>query len=400
MRIILLLVAIAFLAGCEATAVNSAAAIKTKLKLNESVSSPVQLPVAYYVDKSGYDKKINFYGKMEEAAQLVSEEMFVSAEKLSTTSNFGYLLKIKTNSDWDYVWGGWENDIELTIVDRTGSVLMTKKVMKKASGTGGLYDFNAVYNAFAAALKDLTIEFLNSNSSRVIADATAYQAQQGFATSVSIKDLFGKLEPTGTGSGFFVNNEGHAVTAAHVVQNCIFVELHHKGQTYSAQIEHASQLLDLAIVKVDYANAVSALIEASPSISLGKQVFVTGYPLSGILAEYPSLTVGNISSRGGLKGAKGYFQFSAPIQPGNSGGAISDYKGNLMGVVSSTLNQAMMLQKSGTTSQNVNFGIDAELLQRFLKKYDIAYNQGSADDNFEKSSANAVEYSNQILCYQ
>ena len=103
---------------------------------------------------------------------------------------------------------------------------------------------------------------------------------------------------------------------------------------------------------------------------------------------------------GGLKGAKNYFQFTAPIQPGNSGGAITDYKGNLMGVVSSTLNQAMMLQNSGTTSQNVNFGVNTELLKRFLHKYDVEINEATSDQNFERSSADAVEYSTQILCYQ
>jgi S1-C subfamily serine protease len=118
------------------------------------------------------------------------------------------------------------------------------------------------------------------------------------------------------------------------------------------------------------------------------------------LSAYPSLTIGNISSKGGLKGAQGYFQFSAPIQPGNSGGAITDYKGNLMGVVSSTLNQAMMLEKSGTTSQNINFGIETPLLKRFLDKFGIAYNQGTSEASFETSSIDAVEYSNQIVCYQ
>ena len=101
-----------------------------------------------------------------------------------------------------------------------------------------------------------------------------------------------------------------------------------------------------------------------------------------------------------MKGAKGYFQFSAPIQPGNSGGAISDYKGNLMGVVSSSLNQSMMLKQSGTTSQNVNFGVSTQLLKQFLYKHNIAFEEKTSSANFESSSANAVEYSNQILCYK
>jgi len=400
MRFIITLIAIALLVGCEATPVNNAAAIKTKLKLNQQLSLPVQVPIAYYVDKSKVENRVNFFGKMEEAAQLITDEMFKSGENLSSESDFVYLVNIKSSSDWDYVWGGWESDIEVDILDRSGKKLMSRTIEKKASSAGGLYDFNAVYNAFAAALKDLMIEFLNQNTSEVLAAVDHYQANGIANSDVSIKSLFKDLQANNSGSGFFINNQGTSVTAAHVVDKCIFIELNHKGQTYDVDLVASSQLLDLAVLQADFNNPVSIAIEAEPSVKLGKQIFVTGYPLSGILAAYPSLTVGNISSLGGLKGAKDYFQFTAPIQPGNSGGAITDYKGNLMGVVSSSLNQAMMLQNSGTTSQNVNFGVNAPLLKRFLDKHEVDYTVKAADGDFEKSSADAVEYSTQILCYQ
>lgn len=400
MRIHALLILIILLVGCEATPVNNAALIKTKLKLDKRISTPVQLPVAYYVNKKAPKDKVNFFGKMEEAAQLVTSDMFMSSEKLTSESEFVYLIELNTSSDWDYVWGGWESDIEISIVDRSGNQLMNKHIQKKAASAGGLYDFNAVYNSYASALKDLIIEFINQNTDTILATQIKYAGGGKDESVEPIKSLFKNLDASNSGSGFFIDTNGTSVTAAHVVNQCIFVEVNYKGNTYDADILASSQLLDLAVIKIDYNNLVSISIEPTPSIKLGKQVFVTGYPLSGILAEYPSLTVGNISSRGGLKGAKGYFQFSAPIQPGNSGGAISDYRGNLMGVVSSTLNQAMMLNESGTTSQNVNFGVSTKLLKRFLKKHDISFEEKTSSANFEQSSANAVEYSNQVLCYK
>lgn len=400
MRIYSLIVGIFLLIGCEATPVNNAAMIKTKLKLDERATTPIQVPVAYYVGKKVPDDKVNFFGKMEEAAELITSEMFVSSENLTSESEFIYLIQLHPTSDWDYVWGGWESDIEINILDRAGNKLMSRTIQKKAAASGGLYDFNAVYNAFASALKDAMIEFININIDEILLAQNNHKNGVKLEDSKSIKDLFTNLEATNSGSGFFIDNKGTSVTAAHVVNECIFVEVNHKGNTYDADIIASSQLLDLAVVKIDYANSKSIAIEPEPSVQLGKQVFVTGYPLSGILAEYPSLTVGNISSRGGLKGAKGYFQFSAPIQPGNSGGAISDYKGNLMGVVSSSLNQSMMLKQSGTTSQNVNFGVSTQLLKQFLNKHNIAFEEKTSSANFESSSANAVEYSNQILCYK
>jgi S1-C subfamily serine protease len=378
--------------ACEATPVTDTASIKTKTKLNQNITLPVNAKVAFYVDKSVKEDKINFIGKMEEALELVGNDMFSNAEPLTSKSDFDFLIKVKTNSDWNYTWGGWESDIELDIVDKSGSKLYSTEVTERASGTGGFYDFHAVFNANAEVLKEQFVTFINRN-----ADIVSNPPE---LDSLAIKDLFVDFEPTSSGTGFFINNTGHSMTAAHVVEDCVFVELQHKGQVYEAAILASSRLLDLAVLEVNFNNESSVTIEEETSASLGKQIFATGYPLSGILSDYPSLTVGNISSLGGLKGAQGFFQFSAPVQPGNSGGPVTDYRGNLMGLVSSSLNQAMLLKETGTSAQNLNFAVKANIITRFLDKHSIEYNTGVRDDDFETSSKLAVEYSNQILCYQ
>ena len=64
------------LLGCEATPVQNASQVKTKSKLNPDIQLPLDVSVAYYVDKSKPDRKINFYGKLEEAAELVVKDFF------------------------------------------------------------------------------------------------------------------------------------------------------------------------------------------------------------------------------------------------------------------------------------------------------------------------------------
>jgi len=155
----------------------------------------------------------------------------------------------------------------------------------------------------------------------------------------------------------------------------------------------------LAVINTNYKNNHHALLRNNAEPVLGKQVFVASFPLSGLLSDFPSLTVGNISSKGGLKGAKGSFQFSAPVQPGSSGGAVVDFNGKLVGVVSASLNQSTMLSKTDVTAQNLNFGVDLSLLTKFLDKKDVQYSTVDSDVNFEKASADAVEYTNQVLCY-
>lgn len=382
------------LIGCEATPVQNAGQIKTKSKLNQSIQLPLSTSVAYYVDKSETENKINFYGKLEEASGLVTKEFFTTSEKLTSESNFDYLIQIAAVSDWDFMWGGYDSDFELIIKNRNGETIFKRQVKSKASGTGGYYDFNAVYNGFAKTIKELLIEFLNTNNRNLVAsDSQNIEA-------VSIKDFFDDISPQGTGTGFYIDEKGTLVTAAHVVSECILVEVSHKGQKFPASIAKSSDLLDLAVLTTSYENDQSISINKDIQISLGKPLFATGFPLSNLLSDYPSLTVGNVTSQGGLKGAQGSFQFSAPVQPGNSGGAVVDYSGQLLGVVSGSLNQAMMLNRTGTTSQNVNFAISTPLLVKFLDKGQFSYSSGNESSNFEQASQRAVEYTNQVLCYK
>lgn len=397
-RILTLLLAVV-LTGCEATAVKDTASIQTKAVLSQDIQTPVQVPVAFYVDRGKPEVGVNFYGQLEKATKFVGDSMFMSAEKVSTDSKYQFLIYFKTSSRWDRTWGGWDSVIDMTVYSKTGETLYSTSTPTSTAAMTGLYDMTAIYNSFAQGTKEAITGFLNSQGSANLAKAqTDFNANP---VALSLKDILGdKYSPESTGTGFFVNKNGQLVTSAHVVDQCLYLEVRHKGQKLPAKVEHFSSILDLAVVSTDFTQTNHATISNTKAPSLGKQVFVTGFPLSGILSEYPSLTMGNVSSLGGLKGSQGHFQFSAPIQPGNSGGAVVDYRGNVLGVVSSTLNQEMMLTEMKTTSQNVNFGVEVGLLKRFLDKKNISYPMADSKTDFETSSAAAVEYTNQVLCYK
>jgi len=103
-HILIVLIAFALL-GCEATPVQNAGQIKTKTKLNTNINLPLSVSVAYHVDKSTPDNKINFYGKLEDTTELVTQGIFERSEKLSSTSDFDYLIQLAAVSDWDFMWG-------------------------------------------------------------------------------------------------------------------------------------------------------------------------------------------------------------------------------------------------------------------------------------------------------
>jgi hypothetical protein len=68
---------------------------------------------------------------------------------------------------------------------------------------------------------------------------------------------------------------------------------------------------------------------------------------------------------------------SAPVQPGNSGGPLLDYSGNVVGVVEGKLNAITVATVTNDMAQNVNFAIKANVVTNFLDANSVAYTSGS-----------------------
>jgi len=66
---------------------------------------------------------------------------------------------------------------------------------------------------------------------------------------------------------------------------------------------------------------------------------------------------GEIAALSGGQDDPRYFQISVPLQPGNSGGALVDERGNVVGVVAAKLSAAAALAASGTLPENVNYAV-------------------------------------------
>ena len=67
-----------------------------------------------------------------------------------------------------------------------------------------------------------------------------------------------------------------------------------------------------------------------------------------------------INSLSGIQGDATFFQISAPIQPGNSGGPLIDRHGNVIGIVTATATVSAFLRETGTLPQNVNWAVKAD----------------------------------------
>lgn len=176
-----------------------------------------------------------------------------------------------------------------------------------------------------------------------------------------------------SGSGVFINNRGYIATASHVVRGCNKILISHNNKEYPAKIIVSDTQNDLAVLKVGFDIPFFSLIRDNKNVKVGDDVVAVGYPLSGILAAQVNVTKGNISSLAGLGDDTRYYQITAPVQQGNSGGPLFDVNGNLIGIITSKLDALRTASITGDIPQNINFAVKSYLLANILDTKNIQY---------------------------
>ncbi len=168
-----------------------------------------------------------------------------------------------------------------------------------------------------------------------------------------------------TGSGFFVASDGSIVTNEHVVRNCGAIQVRTDKRTaLPAYLVAKDRTNDLAILRTSVRPERTGALRATAR--LGEGVAVFGFPHSDLLATTGNFTLGNITATSGIGDDSRFYQMSAPVQSGNSGGPLLDMRGSVVGVVTSKLNALRMASNGGDLPQNVNFAVKTSLLATFL----------------------------------
>lgn len=191
------------------------------------------------------------------------------------------------------------------------------------------------------------------------ATATPLSAKQVFALAapavlrVESWRFFDK-DPTATGTGFFISQDGLAVTNYHVIKDAQYVRFVDKTEAIF-DIEGLKALSirdDIVIVKLKARNVHSIQLGGSSTIQIGDSVYTIGNP-AGL---DHSLSNGLLSGRRELHPDQPLLQTTAPISSGSSGGPLLDESGRAIGVTSFFL----------ADSQNLNFAVPTSTVQRLL----------------------------------
>jgi putative serine protease PepD len=199
-------------------------------------------------------------------------------------------------------------------------------------------------------------------------DQTAKQVYDGAKGSVAfISAETG--QGTATGSGFVVSSDGKIITNEHVVDGAtsVTVKLGTSGKEQSAQVLAADASKDLALLKIDATNLHALSFGDSSALEVGDNVYAIGNPYG---LDH-TLTSGIVSALGRDINAPdgtpitGAIQTDAALNPGNSGGALLDADGKVVGVNSQIATGGASSGEAGNVG--IGFAIPAKTVQAFVE---------------------------------
>lgn len=174
-------------------------------------------------------------------------------------------------------------------------------------------------------------------------------------------------EWTGNGTGFFISKDGYLATNFHVISDVSEIEIEFirngQKQNYKAKVIQSDKQNDLAILKIDdnsFLPFTSIPYNFQTNLTdVGSNVFALGYPMAlSVMGTEIKFTDGKISSKTGFQGDITTYQMTTPIQPGNSGGPLFDFDGNLIGINSAKI--------SADVADNVSYAIKSSYLKNLI----------------------------------
>ncbi len=149
------------------------------------------------------------------------------------------------------------------------------------------------------------------------------------------------------GSGVIISTDGYIVTNNHVVDGAdeLTVTLNENSKEYSARIIGADKTTDLALIKIDAKNLPAITIANADDVKVGEWVLAVGNPLG--LNNTVTAGIVSAKARSMGQGVSSMIQTDAAINQGNSGGALVNTRGELIGI------NAMIYSQTGS---NIGYG--------------------------------------------
>lgn len=188
----------------------------------------------------------------------------------------------------------------------------------------------------------------------------------GITTSITTNYWGFQTTSAASGSGFIITDDGYILTNHHVIEdsNSITVTMY-DGSVYDADLIGYDQSNDIAVLKIDATGLTPVVLGDSDAMNVGDQVVAIGNPLGELTF---SLTAGLISAKDRQITMSGgttmtLFQTDAAINSGNSGGALFNLYGEVVGVTNAKYSSS----SSGASIDNIGFAIPINTIRPIVE---------------------------------
>ncbi|MDO5769774.1 MAG: serine protease, partial [Psychrobacter sp.] len=228
----------------------------------------------------------------------------------------------------------------------------------------------------------ISIDTRPPNVHALIQEAQSQQQGQGQPSSDYRPPRQVQPGETWTGTAFAIDAY-HLLTCYHVVESAAIIGIRQQGQPdREAQVVMSDIGSDSAIIKVS--DPLPCYLPLAHGIYdiLGETVTTLGFPLSGVSSQL-QVTQGCISGLTGFGNDIRYLQFTAPIQPGSSGSPLLLPSGEVVGMVTASLNHEH--------AQNMNYAVKSQLLSALLTSAGIGVNMLDTSVHHQSVQTNAAQ---------
>jgi Do/DeqQ family serine protease len=240
-------------------------------------------------------------------------------------------------------------------------------------------DGNKQYNARFASMQGTPVDFIQASENTInsVVHVTTKVVQTSFQRDIFQEFFYGpgaggrefKQYGSGSGSGVIVSSEGYIVTNNHVIENASEIEvILNDNSKYSAKVIGTDPSTDIAILKIEGSGFQPIPLGNSDDLKVGEWVLAVGNPFnltSTVTAGIVSAKARNINllsdrSKQDVLPIESFIQTDAAVNPGNSGGALVNTKGELIGI-----NTAIASQ-TGSYS-GYSFAVPVNLVEKVMR---------------------------------
>ncbi len=157
--------------------------------------------------------------------------------------------------------------------------------------------------------------------------------------------------PVGLGSGVIISEQGHILTNHHVIAGADSLEIDlYDGRTTTATLIGTDPATDLALLKIQLPNLQAASVSTDNNSRAGDIVLAIGNPHGLGTSVSMGIISGLERNQIGLNTYENFIQIDAPINQGNSGGALINTRGQLIGINTATSSSSQGLGLAIPTS--------------------------------------------------